>query len=53
MLPLITYEAETLILTKISAENMRAGQRALKRAMLEITKKDRPQEDHPHAEAMI
>lgn len=41
VLPVITYGAETLTLTKKSAENLRVGQRAMERAMLGITRRDR------------
>lgn len=41
VLPVITYGAETLILTKKSAENLRVAQRAMDRAMFVITRKDK------------
>ena len=41
VLPVITYGAETLTFTKKSAENLRVAQRAMERAMLGITKRDR------------
>ena len=41
MLPVITYGVETLTLTKKSAEKLEVGQKAMKRAMLGITKRNR------------
>jgi len=41
VLPVMTYGAETLTLTKKTAENLRVAQRAMERAMLGITRRDR------------